>query len=72
MHVRLVWDKEIRGGCYGTRTTWRSRGYNVGHMVLVILETVIFIDSLRFESWVNIQGRVGVSLVFLKVDSEDL
>ena len=28
--------------------------------------------SLRIESWVEIQGHVGVGLVVLKVDGEDI
>ena len=36
-------------------------------MVLVLLETVSFNRSLRFEIWVEIQGHGGVGMVVMKV-----
>ena len=38
-------------------TTWGRRGYNVSHMVLVLLEAMSFNGSLCFDIWVEIQGR---------------
>ena len=72
MHVHLVCDTEIKGGCSGTITTWVRREYNAIHMVLGFLETVSFNGSLRFDIWVEIQGHGGVGLMVPKVDGEDI
>ena len=70
--VHIVCDMVIRGGGRGTITTWCRRGYNVIHMVLGLMETVSSNGSLIFEIWVDIQGRGGVGIMVLKVESEDL
>ena len=41
-------------------------------MVLVLLETVSFNESLRFEIWVEIQECGGLDLMVLNVAGEDL
>ena len=72
MYVQLVCDTDIIVGYRGTRTTWGSRGCNIIHVVLGLLETSRFNISLSFERWFEIQGNILVSLVLMKVASEDL
>ena len=72
MHVHLVCDMDIRGGCCGMGATWSRIGYNVNHMVLSLLEIVSFNSILSFESWVDIQVCGGVGLVVLKLAGEYL
>ena len=72
VYVHLVCDTDIIGVCYGKITTWGRRGYSVRHMVLGFLKTVSFNRSISFEIWVDIQGRVGVVLVVLRVAGDYL
>ena len=72
MHVQLVCDMDIRGGCCGMRTTWSRRGYSTSHMIIGLMETVFLNIILRLEVWIDIQGHGGVGLVFLKVSSDDI
>ena len=72
VHAYLVCDTDIRGGCPYTRTIRGWRRYSISHMILGILETVGFKGGLRFEIWIEIQGRVRMGLVALKVPGEDL
>ena len=72
LNFQLVCDTDIRGGCRGTRTTRGWRGYRVSNIILGLLETVVFKGILRFEVWIDIQGRGRIHMVFLKVSGEDL
>ena len=67
MNVQLVCDTDIIGVFRGTRTAWFRSRYIVSHIILGLIETVGFSGNLRFEIWVEIQGRGVVSLVYLKV-----
>ena len=68
VHVQIVCDTDIRGGFGGTKTTWGRREYSISHIFIGLLLMVGFNGSLRFESWIGIQGCGVVVLVVLRVD----
>ena len=72
MHVQIVCNTDIRGGCPVIRTNCGRKRYNPIQMVLGIPETVSFNVSLSFEIWVYIQALGGVGLMVLKVAGEYL
>ena len=56
VHVQLVYDTGIIGGCCYMITTWGSRGYSVNHIIIGFMETVDFNGSLSFEIRVDLLG----------------
>ena len=56
VHVNLVCDIDIIGGCCGIGTTRDWRRKIVIHMIIGPTETVGFKGSLRFDIWIKIQG----------------